>query len=187
MADEWLDNLKCLVQKKPLVMFQFDSEEWARLRESRRGANEFTIARSHEMFEKVRVPTACLIIGKDDDRSEVYFGLASSRSAVTTLESRIKVKRALHIQPPSKAGILKLVTDKGHARNLRDRLTLEPLRQYCALREILNKEDLALVQLVQQRRNAIHAFKDRPIGDRGQAFRGNDDWRRVGMAKGRAG
>jgi hypothetical protein len=46
-----------------------------------------------------------------------------------------------------------------------DGLTLEPLRRYCALREILNKVDLALVQLVQQRRNAIHAFKDRPIGD----------------------
>lgn len=47
-----------------------------------------------------------------------------------------------------------------------DGLTLEPLRHYCALREILSKDDLALVQLVQQRRNAIHAFKDRPIGDK---------------------
>ncbi len=46
-----------------------------------------------------------------------------------------------------------------------DGLALESLRQYCALREILNKNDLALVQLVQQRRNAIHAFKDRPMGD----------------------
>lgn len=46
-----------------------------------------------------------------------------------------------------------------------DGLTLEPLRQYCALRQILNKDDLALVQRVQQRRNAIHAFKNRPIGD----------------------
>lgn len=122
-SDEWLDNLKRLVQEKPLVVFQFDDEEWARLRESRRGANEFTIARSHELFEKVRVPTACLVIGKDNDGSEVYFGLASSRSAVTTLESRIKVKRALHIQPSSKTGILKLVTDKAHARSLSDRLS----------------------------------------------------------------
>ena len=118
MADAWLDNLKRLVQKKPLVVFQFEGEEWARLQESRRGANEFTIARSHELFEKVKVPTACLVIGKDDDGSAVYFGLASSRSAVTTLESRIKVKRALHIQPSSKADIVKLVTDKAHARNL---------------------------------------------------------------------
>jgi hypothetical protein len=56
-----------------------------------------------------------------------------------------------------------------------DGLTLEPLRQYRALRNILNKDELALVQLVQQRRNAIHAFKDRPIGDEAefeQAVRG---------------
>jgi len=122
MADEWLENLKRLVAKKPLVAFQFDGEEWSRLRKSRRGTNEFTIARSHELFEKVQVPTACLIVGKGDDGSEVYFGLASSRSTVTTLESRIKVKRALHIRPSSKADILKLVTDKAHARNLRKRL-----------------------------------------------------------------
>ena len=121
-ADQWLDNLKRLVNKKPLVVFQFDSAEWERLRESRRGANEFTIARSHELFEKVRVPTACLVIGNDDHDSEVYFGLASSRSAVTTLESRIKVKRALHIKPSKKSDILDLVTDNAHARNLRDRL-----------------------------------------------------------------
>lgn len=121
-ADEWLENLKRLVGKKPLIIFHFDGEEWSRLRESRRGANEFTIARSHALFEKVQVPTACLILGKDDDGGEVYFGLASSRSAVTTLESRIKVKRALHIQPSTKADILKLVTNKAHARNLRDRL-----------------------------------------------------------------
>ncbi|MCT9000240.1 hypothetical protein [Chelativorans intermedius] len=118
----WLDDLKAIVQKKPLVVFQFDREEWSRLQESRRGANEFTIARSHELFEKVRVPTACLVIGKGDDGSDVYFGLASSRSAVTTLESRIKVKRAQHIQPSSKSEIIKLVTDNAHTRNLRDRL-----------------------------------------------------------------
>jgi hypothetical protein len=121
-ADQWLDNLKQLVNKKPLVVFQFDSADWERLRESRRGANEFTIARSHELFEKVRVPTACIVIGNDDHDSEVYFGLASSRSAVTTLESRIKVKRALHIKPSTKSDIQDLVTDKAHARNFRDRL-----------------------------------------------------------------
>ena len=106
MEDDRLDNLKRLVQKRPVVLFRFEGEKWSSLRESRRGANEFTIARSHELFEKVRVPIACLIIGKDGGRSEVFLGVASSRSAVTTLESRIKVKRALHIQPSSKAGIV---------------------------------------------------------------------------------
>lgn len=49
-----------------------------------------------------------------------------------------------------------------------DGLTLEPLRQYCNLREILDKDDLVLVELVQQRRNAIHAFRDRPTGDKAE-------------------
>lgn len=122
MSEEWLEHLKRLVEKKPLIVFQFAGEEWSRLCESRRGANEFTIARSHELFEKVQVPTACLVLGEGDDGTEVYFGLASSRSPVTTLESRIKVKRASHIQPSSKSGIQRLITDKMHARNLRDRL-----------------------------------------------------------------
>lgn len=122
MRGQWLDDLLKLVGKKPLVVFQFDSAEWGRLRESRRGANEFTIARPHDLFEKVRVPTACLIIGEDEDDSEVYFGLANSRSAVTTLESRIKVKRASRIQPTTKSGILDLITDERHARNFSERL-----------------------------------------------------------------
>lgn len=121
-GDKWLYDLKRLVQKKPFVVFRFEGDEWSRLRDSRRGANEFTIARAHDLFEKVRVPTACLVIGEDEGESEVYFGLASSRRAVTTLESRIKVKRAQHIKPSSKGGILQLVTDKTHARKLNDRL-----------------------------------------------------------------
>jgi hypothetical protein len=56
-----------------------------------------------------------------------------------------------------------------------DGLRLEQLRLYCAVRKILDADDLALVELIQQRRNAIHAFKDRPIGDEAefqQAVRG---------------
>lgn len=122
-ADQWLQSLKQFIERSPLVLFQFEGEEWLRLSTSRRGANEFTIARSHELLKIVQVPTACLVIGKDGDWSEVYFGLASSLTTVTTLESRIKVKRALRIQPSSKSDILKLVKDKSHARNLRDRLS----------------------------------------------------------------
>jgi hypothetical protein len=46
-----------------------------------------------------------------------------------------------------------------------DRLGLEKLRNYCKIKGLLGAEGDALVELVQQRRNAIHAFKDRPIGD----------------------
>jgi hypothetical protein len=46
-----------------------------------------------------------------------------------------------------------------------DGLTLEPLRKYVAARDLIGASGDALVKLVQERRNAIHAFKDRLIGD----------------------
>lgn len=46
-----------------------------------------------------------------------------------------------------------------------DGLTLEPLRKYVAARDLIGASGDALAKLVQERRNAIHAFKDRPIGD----------------------
>jgi hypothetical protein len=46
-----------------------------------------------------------------------------------------------------------------------DGLGLEKLCNYCTAQKLLGAEGDALVKLVQQRRNAIHAFKERPIGD----------------------
>jgi hypothetical protein len=45
-----------------------------------------------------------------------------------------------------------------------DGLTLEPLRKYFEFKTLLSKPSIALVKLVQRRRNAIHAFKDKNIG-----------------------
>ena len=122
MGEDWLSILRAIVQKKPLVVFQFENGEWLRLRESRRGPNEFTIARSHEATREVRPPTACLVFGGDDQRAESHFGIISSRSGVSTLESRVKVRRALHIRPSSKADLLQLITEQPHAGNLQRRL-----------------------------------------------------------------
>lgn len=46
-----------------------------------------------------------------------------------------------------------------------DGLTLEHLRLYCKSRQLLGPAGDSLVEHVQSRRNAIHAFKDRRIGD----------------------
>lgn len=46
-----------------------------------------------------------------------------------------------------------------------DGLTLEPLRKFVRDKVLIGAAANALTKLVQQRRNAIHAFKDRPIGD----------------------
>jgi hypothetical protein len=122
MENIWLNNLKQFVEKKPIIVLKFEGDEWDRLLESRRSVNEFTVARPHDILKGVRPPTPCLIMGKNDDGEDLYFGLISSRNAVTTLESRIKIKRGIKIQPQSKANLLLLVTEKPYSKNLKERL-----------------------------------------------------------------
>lgn len=118
----WLRILKELVEKKPIVVLGFEDEEWKRLQESRRGVNEFTIARSHSLLEGVRIPTPCLIQWRSDGSEYLYFGIISSRSAVTTLESRIKIRQVAKIKPESKAELIQFVSEKPHAQNLKNKL-----------------------------------------------------------------
>jgi len=122
MGADWLDKLKHLVEKKPLVILIFDGAEWDSLRESRRGVNEFTIARRHDLLKSAKPSTPCLILGKGSDSESIYFGLISSKSAITTLDSRIKIRRALEIQPSSQSKLIRLVKDRKHAQTLTARL-----------------------------------------------------------------
>lgn len=119
---DWLASLKNFAERNPIVVLRFADDEWNALLSSRRGVNEFTVARPHNLFDGVKVPAPCLIIGKSDIEERVCFGLMSSKSAVTTLESRVKVARAVDISPSSEDGVCSLVTETPHAGNLRSRL-----------------------------------------------------------------
>ena len=124
MQADWVRRFSELVEKRPMVVFQFDSDDWQRLRESRGGANEFTVARPHEKFDGIRCPTACLIFGHDGYTREedCYFGLVTSRQPISTLDSRVKVNRAHRISPRSKVELFRLITNAPHAGNLRRKL-----------------------------------------------------------------
>ena len=45
-----------------------------------------------------------------------------------------------------------------------DSLALEKLKQFFKKKSLLSDDQISQIELVQQRRNAIHAFKERPIG-----------------------
>lgn len=49
-----------------------------------------------------------------------------------------------------------------------DSLALEKLKQFFKKKGLLSDERISQIELVQQRRNAIHAFKDRPIGTKNE-------------------
>ena len=122
MDEGWLIRLEKTVRERPLVVFQFVGEELRRLRESPRGLSEFTIARSHGTFGNLDPPTACLVFSGNEDGAEARFGLVSSRKRVSTLESRVKVRRSQHVRPSSKAGLLELIPETPDSNRLRERL-----------------------------------------------------------------
>ena len=53
MRTPWLQPLKRLAEDKRLVLMRFNEAEWQSLNDSRRGVHEFTVARSHGLFEGV--------------------------------------------------------------------------------------------------------------------------------------
>ena len=57
-----------------------------------------------------------------------------------------------------------------------DGLTLDRLKKYFVSKGLIKIHDAELVQLVQNRRNAIHAFKDNPIGDETELWQAVRDY-----------
>ena len=106
-TDQRLDDLERLPGNKPLVVFQFDEQDWSRLRKSRRDGNEFTIGRSHEpgprQLELVDYPGEWLVdlsmLGESYEAwSEHMLSLASEESRAALGDQHHSELAALAIQ-----------------------------------------------------------------------------------------
>ena len=120
--ESWRDFIKHFVEKKPLAILRIELDNWDRLRESRRGVTQFTIARPHDMVDEVRVPSICIIFGTSEEDQSAYVGVISGKAAVTTLESRISVQRCAEIYPDTTAALIDMMAHGGHISSLRERL-----------------------------------------------------------------
>lgn len=125
----WLDALRQHVHTKPCVILRLDESDSGQLHASRRGLNEFTLARAHELCADIKTPTICLIFGKLSEWATpekiehfAYIGLVSSRSPVTTLETRIKIKRAVSMAPDTEQAMSALLNGTAHATQLQKKL-----------------------------------------------------------------
>ena len=122
MHPAWLDELISLVERRPIAVLRLDEAEWLSLMESRKGVGEFTTALPHVEFDNFKAPTLCLILTRSDRVDFAYLGLIGARSAITTLQSRIKIRRAREITPASPAGLSSLIPQARHRRALSERL-----------------------------------------------------------------
>jgi hypothetical protein len=128
-GDEWLTALSKHVEGKPCVILRLNEADSAQLAESRSGFNEFTLARTHELLSSIHPPTVCIIFNAKPDwvrrhgeTPHAHIGIVSSRGPITTLETRIKVKRAVRIAPATERELIRLLKQGQQADRLRERL-----------------------------------------------------------------
>lgn len=108
MSSQWIFDLQRLVEERPCLIIRFSADEWELLLETRNAASEFTVARAHQMFDNVKVPTLAIVLGA----GTAYLGIASHSAAVTTLETSVKIRRAFEMRPSTQTKLLALVTDQ---------------------------------------------------------------------------
>ena len=77
------------------------------------------------------------------------------------LEGSLKLLLSVYYEAYS--ADLDAIRSRGQLRDP-DGLTLEPLKQFIRRKRLLPDELLDFIDLIQQRRNSIHAFSDRPLG-----------------------
>lgn len=154
----WLETLKQYVEKRPVVLLRFSEVEWQELCSSRRGVNEFTIARSHSLVEDIKAPSPCLILGSDGSTEQLYFGLISSKAPITTLDTRLKVSRAVQISPSSSASLAAHVVSAPYAKMFSARLNSG--RLVTLLSPKLSSHVIERLAAIQSNRGGMRAVAD---------------------------
>ncbi len=114
MTQAWCDALKAHVEKKPAVVLRIAENDWESLQESRRGVGEFTTALPHAAFAKLQAPTVCLLLAESEGEPNANLGLIGARRAITTLQTRVKIRRAVAIDTASTAALIALLDSSAH-------------------------------------------------------------------------
>lgn len=154
---DWLEPLKAYAEQYPIVVLKFEPDVWEQLTNSKKGVNEFTIALPHAQLDGVSVPVPCLMFGLGTDNG-THFGVLSSKRAITTLQSRIKVLRSVKISPASMADLSALITDPSYAANLRTRLDVS--ESVAVLSPKLSSYLIEQLSLIQANRGGLRAIAE---------------------------
>lgn len=99
------------VQNKPLILIRFDEVESEKLLNLRQWPEQFTKAFPHDFLQDLKLPTICLLEVKNRKETECYLGTITRKTAVTSFDSRLTIKKFRSIHPDSFQGIEDLVSD----------------------------------------------------------------------------
>lgn len=116
----YVSRLGEFAEKKGLFALKLEEEEFWQLKGRIFGLNKFSIARHHLDFNKVRKNSICLVYVDTLDEKQLYLGVLSSPSAVTTLQSRVQLRFGFELQPKSLSEIANLIPEARHSNRLRE-------------------------------------------------------------------
>lgn len=110
------------VQKKPLILIRFDEAFSESLHNSLQGFEHLTIVKPHSVFQAIKLPTLCLLEIQDGDATKCYLATATRKTAVSTFDSRLTIKKLRALRPDSLQAIEALISDSRMKRLLGERL-----------------------------------------------------------------
>ena len=113
------------VEKKPLILIRFDEGFSESLLNSTQGFEHLTIVKPHPVFQEFKLPTLCLLEIQEHDATNCYLGTATRKTAVSTFDSRLTIKKLRSVAPPSLQEIGERVTDRRMKRLFNDRVPRE--------------------------------------------------------------
>lgn len=105
-------TLAAWVAKKPILLIRFDDDYSEGLANSTRGLEYVSLTKTHSAFEKLKVPTLCLLETTSYKGTKCYLGTIKRKTAASTFESRITVRKLREIAPASLTDLEHTVTDK---------------------------------------------------------------------------
>ena len=113
------------VQKKPLILMRFDEAFSESLHNSRQGFEHLTIVKPNSVLHAIKLPTLCLLEIQEGDATTCYLATATRKTAVSTFDSRLTIKKLRALQPDSLQDLETLITDSRMKHLLSERLPAE--------------------------------------------------------------
>jgi hypothetical protein len=127
--DTWAQGLKAHVALHPVVILNLEERELHGLQETRYGMRQFSLTRAHGDTRGTSTPCVCLFFAEKPrpfagqaDPPAAYAAVFKAKSAATTLDSRLMIRRGVEIQPSTPAGLIELFRGGKFERDIKKRL-----------------------------------------------------------------
>lgn len=106
-------------------MIRFDEAFSESLHNSRQGFEHLTMVKTHSTLQNFKLPTLCLLEVQERDTTTCYLATATRKTAVSTFDSRLTIKKLRAIKQASLQAIKANINDSRMKRLLNDRIPEE--------------------------------------------------------------